>query len=221
MRFNQRGVIFTLNSRSLKLVDKFTNLGSSISPTKTDINTRLAKAWTAKIVYQSYGSQTWPIKWNEAFFQAAVVYGCTTRTLTKRMEKKLKGNYTRMLRAILNKYWMQHPTKQQLYGHVPPITKPIQVRRDQTCFRRSRDELISDVLLCSCGTLQMDEQRQDNQVELTYNTSVLIRDVTLRTRLKRSTIEKGGRRGLGISVLIAWHDIYIYIYIYNYGMIFI
>ena len=35
------------------------------------------------------------------FFQAAValilLYGCTTWTLTKRLEKKLDGNYTRML----------------------------------------------------------------------------------------------------------------------------
>ena len=68
-----------------------------------------------------------------SFFQAAVesiqLYGCTTWTLTKRMEKKLDGNYTRMMRAILNKSWRQHPTKQQLYGHLPPITKTIQVRR--------------------------------------------------------------------------------------------
>ena len=66
------------------------------------------------------------------FFQAAVVsillYGCTTWTLTKRLEKKIDGNYTRMLRAILNKSWRQHPTKHQLYGHLPPITKTIQVR---------------------------------------------------------------------------------------------
>ena len=56
-------------------------------------------------------------------------YGCTTWTLTKRLEKKLDGNYTRMLRAILNKSWRQHPTRHQLYGHLPPITKTIQVRR--------------------------------------------------------------------------------------------
>ena len=59
------------------------------------------------------------------------------------------GNYTRMLRAILNKYWRQHPTRHQLYGHLPPITKTIQVRRTRHgghC-RRSRDELIRDVLL--------------------------------------------------------------------------
>ena len=62
-----------------------------------------------------------------SFFRAAVVsillYGCTTWTLTKRVKKKLDGNYTRMLRAILNMSWKQHPTKQQLYGHQPPFTK--------------------------------------------------------------------------------------------------
>ena len=87
------------------------------------------------------------------FFQAAVVsillYGCTIWTLTKRLEKKLDGNYTRMLRAILNRSWRQHPTRHQLYGHLPPITKTIQVRRTRHAghCRKSRDELISDVLL--------------------------------------------------------------------------
>ena len=92
-------------------------------------------------------------KIKRSFFQAAVVsillYGCTTWTLTKRLEKKLDGNYTRMLRAILNKSWRQHPTRHQLYGHLPPITKTIQVRRTRHaghCWR-SRGELISDVLL--------------------------------------------------------------------------
>ena len=47
MYFNQRGDISTLNGSSLKLVDKFTYLGSSVSSTVTDINTRLAKTWTA------------------------------------------------------------------------------------------------------------------------------------------------------------------------------
>ena len=47
MCFNQRGDISTLNGSSLKLVDKFTYLRSSVSSTENDINTRLAKAWTA------------------------------------------------------------------------------------------------------------------------------------------------------------------------------
>ena len=65
------------------------------------------------------------------------------------MEKKLDGNYTGMLRAVLNKYWRQHPTKPQLYDHLPAITKTIKVRRTRHaghCWR-SKDELISDILL--------------------------------------------------------------------------
>ena len=87
-----------------------------------------------------------------SFFQAAVVsillYGCNTLTLTRRLKKKLDGNYTRMLRAILNKSWLQHPTRHQLYSHLPHITKTIEVRRKRHAWLcwRSKDELISDVL---------------------------------------------------------------------------
>ena len=45
--------------------------------------------------------------------------------------------------------WRQHPTRHQLYGNLPPITKTIQVRRVRHaghCWR-SKDELISNVLL--------------------------------------------------------------------------
>ena len=75
-----------------------------------------------------------------------LLYGCTTGTLTKLIEKNLNGNYTRMLRAVFNKFWTQHPTKLQLYGHQPPITKNIQARQTSHCWR-SKDELISDILL--------------------------------------------------------------------------
>ena len=78
-----------------------------------------------------------------------LLYGCTTWMLTKWVEKRLDGNYTRMLRAILNRSWRQLPTKQQLYSHLPPIMKTIQIRRTRHvghCWR-SRDKLISDILL--------------------------------------------------------------------------
>ena len=151
--YNQTGDISTLEGTPLKLVDKFTYLGSSVESTEKDIETRLAKAWTAinrlSIILKSDLTD----KMKRSFFQAAVtsilLYGCTTWTLTKRLEKKLDDNYTRILRAILNKSWRQHPTRHQLYGHLPPITKTIQVRRARHaghCWR-SRDELISDVLL--------------------------------------------------------------------------
>ena len=47
MCYNQTGDISTLDGTSLKQVDKFTYLGSSVSSTEKDIDPRLTKAWTA------------------------------------------------------------------------------------------------------------------------------------------------------------------------------
>ena len=113
---------------------------------------QLTKTWTAIDKLSVTWKSNLTDKMKRSFFQAAVVSilldGCTTWTLTKRLEKKLDGNNTRMLRAILNKSCRQHPTNPQLYSHLRPITKTIQVRRTMHaghCWR-SRDELISDVL---------------------------------------------------------------------------
>ena len=129
MCYNQTGDISTLDGTSLKLVDKFTFIGSSVSSTEKDIDTRLTKARTSidrlSIIWKSDLTD----KMKRSFFQAAVVsillYGCTSWTLTKWLKKKIDGNYTRMLGAILNKSWRQHPTRHQLYSHLPPITKTI------------------------------------------------------------------------------------------------
>ena len=153
MCFNQTCDISTLNGSSLKLVDKFTYLGIRVSSTETDINTRRAKVWTAINKLSVIWKSNLTDKMKRSFFQAVVVlillYGCTIWTLNKLMEKKLDGNYKRMLRAILNKSWRQHPTKQQLYGHPPLIVKTIKIRRTRHAGHswRSRGELISVVLL--------------------------------------------------------------------------
>ena len=139
MCFNPTSNISTLNGSSVKLVDKFTYLGSTVSSTEKDIDTR------------------------------------------------------------------QHHTKQQIYGHQQSITKTIKIWRTRHaghCWR-SRDELTSDVLLWA---LHMDEQKQVDQLEPTYSSSVPIRDVALRTCRKEWTVGRGGERGSGISVLIARHD---------------
>ena len=150
MCYNQIGDISRLDGTPLKLVDKFTYPGSSVSSTEKDIDTRLTTAiHRLSIIWKSDLTD----KMKRSFFKGAVVsillYGCTTWTLTKRLKKKLDGNYTNMLRAILNKSWRQHPTRHQLYGHLPPITKTIPVTRTRQAGHgwRSKYELISDVLL--------------------------------------------------------------------------
>ena len=147
-------------------------------------------------------------KMKRSFFQAAVVsillYGCSTWTLTKRLEKKLNGNYTRMRRAIFNKSWRQYPTRHQLYGHLPPIANTIQVTRTRHaghCWR-SRDELISDVLLWTPTYGRAKAGRPAR----TYSSYVRIRDVAQKTCQRRWTKGKSGERGSGISVLAVRHD---------------
>ena len=74
---------------------------------------------------------------------------CNKPSITRPLLYVLSHSLPTYLRAILNKSWRQHPTRHQLYGHLPPITKTIQVRRTRHaghCWR-SRDELIRDVLL--------------------------------------------------------------------------
>ena len=106
MCFNQTGDISTQTGSSLKLVDKFTYLGSSVSSTETDIDKRLAMAWTdinRLLVIWKLGLTD--IR-KRSFFQAAIVsillYGCTKWTLTKRLEKKA---YTATTQECSEQYW--------------------------------------------------------------------------------------------------------------------
>ena len=188
--------------------DEFTYLGSSVLSTETDIDTLLAKAWTVNDSLSVIWKSDLTDKMKRSFVQAAVVsillYGCTTWTLPKRMEKKLDGNYTRMLRAIFSKFWRQHPTKQQLYGHQAPIPKTMKFRRTRHaghCWR-SRDELIIDILLWT----RSHGWAKAGRPALTYGSSVRMQNVALRTWLKRWTIWGSGKRGSGISVLVARQD---------------
>ena len=144
-----------------------------------------------------------------SFFQAAVVsillYGCTTWTQTKRLEKKLERQLHQDAASNIKQVLVAHPTKHQLYGHLPTITKTIQVRRTRHaghCWR-SRDEHISDIFL---WTPHMAGQKQDDQLEHTFSSYVRIRDVALKTCQRRWTIGRSGERGSGISVLAARHD---------------
>ena len=181
MCFDWEGAISTLNDSPLKLIDKFTYLSSSILSSESDVNMCLAKIWTAigrlSIIWKSDLSNE--IRWD--FFQAVVVsvllYGCTTWTLTKCIEKKLDGNCTRMLRAILNKSWKQQPTKQQLYSHLPPISsktnktcRTLLEKQGQTHEWCSPTDLFT--WTCQCWLTSKN---------LTYNSSVQTQDIVWKT----------------------------------------
>ena len=99
----------------------------------------------------------------------------------------------------------QHPKKHQLYGHLPPITKIIQVRRTRhagQCWR-SRDELISDVLLWipTYGRAKAGRPARTYIQQLCEHTGCSPKDLP-----RRWTIEKSGERRSRIFVRAAPHD---------------
>ena len=144
-----------------------------------------------------------------SFFQAAVVsillYGCTIWTLTKRLKKKLDGNYTRMLPAILKKSWRQHPTRHQLYGHLPPPARKLYKLDEPDTQLPAGEARTNSSVMYSYGPPHMAKQKQDDQLEHTYGSYVRIRDVALKTYQKRWMIGRSGERGTEISVLAARH----------------
>ena len=108
-----------------------------------------------------------------------------------------------MLRAVLNKSWQQHPTSHQLYSHLPPIMKTIQVRRTRHAGHswRSRDDLISDVLLWTPTYGRAKAERPAR----TY-IQHLCEDIGRSPENLPEAIGRCGERGSQISVLAARHD---------------
>ena len=110
-----------------------------------------------------------------------------------------------IVQAILSKSCRQHPTKQQLYGYLPSVTKTIEVRRTRHaghCWG-SRDELINDILLWtpSHGRAKEGQPARTYIQQLCANTGCSLEDL-----LGVMTIEKSVGRGSGISVLVVRHD---------------
>ena len=174
---------------------------------------RLTKAWTAidKLLVISKSDLTDKIK--RVFFQAAVVsillYGCTTWVITKRLEKKLDGNYIRMLWAILNKSWRQHPTKHQLYGQLTSK------RHAGHCWR-SRDEVIRDILLCnpSYGLAKAGRPARTHIQHLCEYTGCSPKDLPEAMDDREEWRERV--RDICASGTTWWWWWYVYIYIYIY-----
>ena len=126
-------MVKSIDREVLKNVDNFIYLGREIESTDKKIKIRIAKSWAAldKLSYIWKSPLCTTLKRNlfRAVVESVLLYGSEARTLTKKHEKKLDGTYTRMLRAILNISWKEHPTKIRLCGNIPPLTSIIRIRR--------------------------------------------------------------------------------------------
>ena len=134
--------------------------------------------------------------------------------LTKCMEKRLDRNCTRIVQAILNISWKQHPTKQLVYAHLPLISKIMQIRwtRHVRHCRRSKNELISNFLLRtpSHGCVSVGQPTRTYRQHLCMDTGHSLEELP-EAMNDRDDDEREPEK----SVLIAWHndDFNIYIYI--------
>ena len=91
-------------------------------------------------------------------------HSCKDGLHGRKKKKKTHGKTARWelhknaTHCFLKKSWNQHPTKQQLYDHLTPVWKTIQVRQRRHVEHswRSQEKLTSDVLLwtpkhgCAC-----------------------------------------------------------------------
>ena len=116
-----------------------------------------------------------------------------------------------MLQAILNKSWRQHPTKQLLHGHLPPITKTIKIRRTRHVghYLRSRDQLVSDVFLWTSwrGWAKAEQPGQTSIQQLCANTGCSPEDLPETIDYKEGWQER--IRNIRADDATWWWDIYI------------
>ena len=141
------------DNSQIKTVDNFVYLGSNISSTEKDVQFSIAKAWQAlnglSIVWKSSLSDSLKRAFFRATVQSVLLYGSSTWTLTRHLENRLDGTFTKMLRSILNVTWKDHPTKRRLYGSLPPVSSTIREQRLRFaghCWR-SKNEIVSDLVL--------------------------------------------------------------------------
>ena len=143
----------TLNGTSLKQVDDYKYLGSYISSSEKDFTTRKGMAWSAcndmHNIWSSQLTNEFKMKIFRATVEPILLYGSETWTLSRKLERRLDGTYTRLLMRAQNLSWKRHPSISQIYGKLPRVSTLVKSRRVQFaghCFRAD-SEVISSLLL--------------------------------------------------------------------------
>ena len=113
-----------------------------------------------------------------------LLYGSETWKLSKKLDKRLDGTYTRLLMTVQNISWKTHPSKHLIYTNLPPVSRLAQARRVRFaghCFR-AEHEVISDLLLWKPNS------RNKRGRKLTFP-DVIYRDVGLKQEDLRSAMK--------------------------------
>jgi len=153
--YNQKeSDIVSQNGNYLKRVEDFKYLGSWINTSEKDISTRIGLAWAAAnkmdVIWKSNLNIKLKIRFFRSTVESVLVYGAECWTLTKEMERRIDGTYTRLLRKVQNVSWREHRTNESLYGDLGPITGVIKTRRlgfMGHVWRRDQAEALHQLLL--------------------------------------------------------------------------
>ena len=135
------------------MVSDYVYLGSFISSSEKDFLTRKGKAWAACNAMNKLWSSSLDRNFKLKIFKTAIelilLYGSETWTLSKKLEKRLDGTYTRLLMRVQNISWKSHPTKTYIYNTLPPVSSLVQTRRVRFAGHccRADQEVISDLLM--------------------------------------------------------------------------
>ena len=134
-------------------VDDFKYLGSFIMDSGKDFRTRKAMAWDAcnklEAIWRSNIGNKIKIKLFCALVEPILLFGAETWTLTTRLQQRLDGTYTNLLRRVQNIHWREHATLKIIYGDLPPISARLIQKRTQFAghCQRATGEAISSLLL--------------------------------------------------------------------------
>ena len=141
-----------LNGTPLKTTSKFKYLGSQLPDSQTDFKYRKGQAWAAMGKLSKIWKSTIPRKLKLNFFHACVesilLYGSETWTITKDLEQRIDGCYTRLLRRAQNIRWQNHPTNALVYQGLPKLSIKIKKRRLNFAGHcaRATDQPVSELL---------------------------------------------------------------------------
>ena len=134
--------VTTLNGELLEHVNHFKYLGAYLPSSYHDFNTRKALAWSAanklERIWKSNVNRELKLKFFRACVESILIYNSETWTITRAMEIKIDGLYTKLLRRVLNVSWMDHVPNTELYGDLPLLSSTIRQRRLRFaghCFR--------------------------------------------------------------------------------------
>ena len=141
------------NGATLKKVDDFKYLGSYIADSQKDFGVRKALAWKAcnklERIWKSKLHSQLKVRIFKSVVEPILLYGSETWTISRKLEKRLDGTYTNLLRRVKNLSWKSHPSLAEIYGDLDRLSCVLRQRRLEYAghCERADKEVISSLLL--------------------------------------------------------------------------